>query len=204
MYPRGYKIINNCMNTPKRELDERFLDALEPLVPSLNRFARSLTRDRDEARDLASEAIRIAYEQFSSMRDQQSLTSYLFTVCSRLAQRERMRKGRLMPIDVSVENTPSETLSPEMQADMRIVTEAINTLPEAERDTLVLHLVAGLKLEEISTIHEVGLSAVKMRLSRGKERLRSKLGITANTSSSSDSKIVKVVIPALSIISKWM
>lgn len=191
------------MNTPKRELDERFLDALEPLVPSLNRFARSLTRDREEARDLASEAIRSAYEQFGSMRDEQSLASYLFTVCSRLAQRERMRKGRLAPIDVSVENTASQTLSPEMQADMRIVIEAINTLPEAERDTLILHLVAGLKLEEISTIHEIGLSAVKMRLSRGKERLRSKLGILPDTTSQ-ESKIVKAVIPAMSIISKWM
>jgi RNA polymerase sigma-70 factor, ECF subfamily len=176
---------------------------VEPLVPSLNRFARSLARDREEARDLASEAIRIAYEQFGSMRDEQSLTSYLFTVCSRLARRERTRKGRLTPIDVSVENTPSETLSPEMQADMRIVTEAINTLPEAERDTLILHLVAGLKLEEISMIHEVGLSAVKMRLSRGKERLRSKLGIQTHTSFS-ENKIVKVVIPAMSIISKRM
>lgn len=192
------------MNTPKRELDERFLDALEPLVPSLSRFTRSLTRDKEEARDLASEAIRIAYERFGSMRDEASLASYLFTICSRLARQERMRKGRLTPIDVSVENTPSETFSPEMQADMRIVTEAINTLPEAERDTLVLHLVAGLKLEEISTIHEVGLSAVKMRLSRGKERLRSKLGITIDTSLPSNAKIVKMVIPAMSIISKWL
>lgn len=176
------------METPKRELDERFLDALEPLVPALNRFARSLTRGREEAQDVAAEAIRSAYERFGSMRDEQALASYLFTICSRNARSEWIRKERLAPID-SVKDNISDMTSPEMYVDMLIVSEAITSLPDAERDTLILHLIVGMKLEEISMIQQVSLSAVKMRLYRGRQRLQKKLGINHKSSSQKEKEV---------------
>jgi RNA polymerase sigma-70 factor (ECF subfamily) len=55
-------------------------------------------------------------------------------------------------------------------------------LPVEQRETIVLHEIEGWKVDEIAAMHGVSESAVKSRLSRGRDRLRAfyakKLGVT--------------------------
>lgn len=49
---------------------------------------------------------------------------------------------------------------------------AVMALPEKYKIVILLHCVYGYNLKEISEILHIGESAVKMRLSRGKEKLK--------------------------------
>lgn len=45
-------------------------------------------------------------------------------------------------------------------------------LPEKYKTVIVLHYISGYKIKEISSLLGIGESAIKMRLQRGKERLK--------------------------------
>ncbi len=53
------------------------------------------------------------------------------------------------------------------------VLEAVDTLPASLRDAVVLHYLEGFSVEETARILRLSVSAVKMRLSRARESLRS-------------------------------
>lgn len=59
--------------------------------------------------------------------------------------------------------------------DKLSLAEAIEELPEKIRAVIVLHYLEGFSVEEISGILKTGKSAVKMRLSRGREALKTLL-----------------------------
>ena len=53
--------------------------------------------------------------------------------------------------------------------------QAVLALGEKYREPLILHYFEGFSVEEVSGILGIGLSAVKMRLSRGREMLRKRM-----------------------------
>lgn len=79
--------------------DERFLALAADVREGLAHYARALMREREEARDLVSETITIAYEHFEQLRDERSFKSYCYTTATRLARRIRERKKRYEPFD---------------------------------------------------------------------------------------------------------
>lgn len=56
------------------------------------------------------------------------------------------------------------------------VPEALEQLPEKIRSVMILHYLEGFSIEEIAKMLVLSASAVKMRLSRGREALREILG----------------------------
>jgi RNA polymerase sigma-70 factor (ECF subfamily) len=52
---------------------------------------------------------------------------------------------------------------------------ALASIPEKYRIAVTLHYLEGFSVEEIASILRIGVSAVKMRLSRGREALKDKL-----------------------------
>jgi RNA polymerase sigma-70 factor, ECF subfamily len=159
----------------KSRTPERFLELITPIKQGLLGYCRTLTNDRDSAKDLASEAIGIAYQSFGKLKEESALKSYLYTTVKRIARDEWKQKGRQTEID-SAADAIASTTSPEVLTDIRLLQEALMQLPEAQRDAIVWHELSGLQLEEIREIQGGSLSAVKMRLLRGKEKLAELLG----------------------------
>ena len=73
----------------------------------------------------------------------------------------------------------SMPLSPEKIAEERelhkIVLDAINTLASRDRDATLLFYYAQLSLQEIATLLDISVGAVKVRLYRARQRLKEKL-----------------------------
>jgi RNA polymerase sigma-70 factor (ECF subfamily) len=162
---------------PERELrtPERFLALITPIKQGLLGYCRTLCPDRDSAKDLASEAIVIAYQSYGKLKEESALKSYLYTTVKRLARDQWKHEDRQTDITNAVELATS-TASPETLADIRLLQEALMQLPEAQRDAIIWHELSGLQLEEIREIQGGSLSAVKMRILRGKEKLAEILG----------------------------
>ncbi|MFI5263315.1 MAG: RNA polymerase sigma factor [Candidatus Kapaibacterium sp.] len=164
------------METHIREKQEQFLDLIEPHKAGLARFCRALSHDSDTAKDLASETILITYERFETLQNKAAIKGYLYTVASRLARTERKLAKRNTSQDeaLSVEYTGA---SPGVLADIHLLQEALEKLPEKIREAIIMFEISGLSLAEITEIQGGSLSGVKMRIARGKRKLAKLLGV---------------------------
>lgn len=163
------------METHIREKQEQFLDLLEPHKAGLLRFCRALSNDSDTASDLASEAILITYERFETLQNKAVIKSYLYTIAARLARTERKIAKRNATYDEASSIEYSGT-SPDVLIDIHLLQEAMDKLPEKQREAIIMFEISGLSLIEIKEIQGGSLSAVKMRIVRGREQLAKLLG----------------------------
>jgi len=170
--------------------DERFLALLLPAKLSLSRFISGLERDADEARDVMSETIAIAYEQFGTLSSETAFLSWIMTIARRLVYRKERRERfrgflkrgtRFFTDDDSAHNDdpfaeiPAEhnaNSAPDNATDVQLLYDALETLPLKQREAIVLADVMGYALHEITELQGDGLSAVKQRVVRGREKLR--------------------------------
>lgn len=162
----------------EREKQEQFLALYEPVHNRLYRFARLMTTDADEARDLVGDTIVIAYERFETIRNQRAFLSYVFTTASRLHKRRKWRSRIFeMMEDRHTEYLYDRNTSPENSTDITLFYTALGKLPSAQRECIVLFELFGFSIEEIRAIQGGSASGVKTRLMRGRKALASLLGV---------------------------
>ncbi|MCO6465251.1 MAG: RNA polymerase sigma factor [Bradyrhizobiaceae bacterium] len=163
--------------TDHEQHSERFLKLYMPLQDSLWRFVRSLVRSEAQAEDVVSETVLQAFEGFSRIRDEQAFLSYLFTIASRIVQKQRWRSRWFDEFDEDqVAMMHSSETQPDVRADVVLLREALTQLPEATRQAVVLFEINGFSLEEIRQIQGGSLSGVKSRVVRGRRMLSVLLG----------------------------
>lgn len=155
-----------------------FLAVFEPLRPRLSAYIYALVRNREEARDLMSDTILLAYERFDGVRNRDSFVFFLFTIARRLYHRSERRK-KLFSVFSREEAEAFSTgnYSPDITADIRLLYDALARLPGRQREAIALFDIAGLSLEEVRAVQGGTLSGVKTRLKRGRERLALLLGV---------------------------
>ena len=164
------------MKRNKRQ--ERFLALLEPRLEDLSRFCLAMTHEVEGGRDLMSDVILAAWERFDSLRDEEAFLSFLFTIARRTYHRRHRRErffgeyDEQAALNIAVNGTPVW-----IGADVRALYDALAKLPEVQREAIVLFELTGLSLKEVAEVQKASLSAVKSRVSRGRERLAELLGI---------------------------
>lgn len=137
----------------------------------------------DEARDLCQEAFLKAYRALGSFRQEARFSSWLYRIALNLSRdRLRRRRGRML---VSLEELDEGEAPPQMgpsALDMveardvsRRVAAAVATLPEDQREVILLKEYEGLTFLEIAEVLDLPISTVKTRLYRGLEQLRHRL-----------------------------
>lgn len=163
---------------------ERFLAMLLPVRERLSQFARALARDRDEADDLVSDTILIAYEQFEGVRQPDAFLGYLFTIATRRHRRQRWR-GRLFGRydEERAHAIAASGTTPEVAADVQALRAALARLPLKQREAVMLFEIAGLSLQEICAVQGGSLSGVKSRIVRGRAKLAELLGANGGPAS---------------------
>jgi len=164
--------------------DQReFLALLMPVLPKLSRFCQAMCRgnhgtDGERARDLASETILKAYENFDKIREPKAFLSFLFTIATRTNRHERVRSAKWQPLsEIDVEAFVDEQSAPDANADVGHLYMALAKLPQKQREAIIMSEITGLKLEEVARIQSSSLSAVKSRVSRGRKKLAKLLGV---------------------------
>ena len=154
--------------------NDQFLEAYRAIRRDVERFALFVERDRENAADLLHDALVSALRAWSRIGEAPLLKSYLISSMLRMHRRGKKRAERFESAEMDSLIAP-EALSPEDATDMRIVRDAIATLPEEERIPLVLAEIEGWPMAEIAKELNIGLSAVKMRVKRGRDKLISML-----------------------------
>jgi len=152
---------------------QQFLQLYEVHVRSFERYAWALTRDREWAADLLQSTITEVWQAFDAVRDQQAFPAFVYTVMTRLYGREKRRSARFVPFTQEVANELfTSDLPPDRCADVVALITAINNLTEPLRTTATLFYITDLSMESIATIQSTTVAAVKMRLLRVRNTLR--------------------------------
>lgn len=145
-------------------------------------YAAELLRDEGAALDVVQETFAAAVRHIASLRDDRRFASWLFGIghqkCVQ-AWRRRCRTELLVDPDSEISGDgppdldapdPREVLMQREQAESFFA--LVESLPPAQRSTLLLHVLEDFSLEEISVIAAVPVGTVKSRLHHAKRALR--------------------------------
>jgi RNA polymerase sigma factor (sigma-70 family) len=154
--------------------------AIETLVSGshqhVRRFAATLCATPEDAEEATQEALIVLFRKIGTLRAAAALGSWMFQI----VRNECIRRARL----TFYRPTPNATAEPSAEdtalarLEMERIVGSIADLPPEQRAVLVLRDIQG--LSGAATARALGLSraAMKSRLHRGREAVRSQLANT--------------------------
>jgi RNA polymerase sigma-70 factor (ECF subfamily) len=154
-------------------------------LDTLYRVALRLTGNAADAEDLVQETMLRAYRSWDRFTLGTNAKGWLLTILRHLFINEyRRRRRHPEPIDLDTiepfavfediqEEDPQGAFFDRIVDDE--VLRAVDQLPEAFREAVMLSDVEGLSYEEIAKVMEVPVGTVKSRLYRGRRMLQGKL-----------------------------
>jgi RNA polymerase sigma factor (sigma-70 family) len=139
----------------------------------VRRFARALCSTPEDAEDAAQEALIVLYRKIGTLRVAAALASWMFQIVRNECIRRSRRALRGPTLAAATEPSTEDVVLVRLEIE-RIV-HSIAELPHEQREVLVLRDIQG--LSGSATAEALGLSraAMKSRLHRGRETLRSRL-----------------------------
>lgn len=157
-----------------------FLELYERHRQPVFRFAYRLLGSVELAEDITHDCFVSLIRKPDNFRSERgSLRTYLFAAARNLALKHFRGSGREASLDDLEDETDYATAQPLgrlLNEELSIqVREAVLALPPLQREALVLFEYEGLSLNEIAQVTESEVGAVKGRLFRARERLRSAL-----------------------------
>jgi RNA polymerase sigma-70 factor (ECF subfamily) len=150
------------------------MQLVEPLIPALRRYARSLLRDRAAADDLLQDCLERAITRWHQRRVDGDARTWLFTILHNLAisrLRQIARHGQHVGLDEMDESVTARPPTQEDGLHHREVLRALETLPEEQRSVLLLVSVEDLSYAEAAQVLDIPVGTVMSRLSRAREKL---------------------------------
>lgn len=146
-------------------------------APLLMRLMLRDVRRRQEAEELVQDTFLHLHRSARDFRPGARLRPWLMTIALNLKREHFRRKIRRpeAPLELDGRRDPPAASARviERHDARRQIELALSSLPENQREVIVLHWFAGLSFPEISEIVGASLSAVKVRAHRGYKRMKS-------------------------------
>ncbi len=150
--------------------DSAFKVELTGLIPHLRAFARSLCGNPTQADDLAQEAMLKAWKSRQSFEPGTNMKAWAFTILRNLYYSEKRRSWRGQHLDPEIaEATLVANDNPSAHLDLLALRNALNHLPDDQREALILVGAGGLSYEEAAEICACAVGTVKSRVSRARK-----------------------------------
>ena len=158
---------------------ESFEQLAMPHFERLYNFACWLTQDRQEAEDLVQETYAKALKGFSSFQPGTNFRAWIYKILRNtfLTSRTGLKATSNVPLDLEGDDVlPPAKETPEsillQRSDSQLVQQALERLPVAYREVLLLCEVEEMSYQEISTTLAIPMGTVMSRLSRARRALR--------------------------------
>ena len=128
---------------------------------------------KDDADDLAQDALVKAYLSSAGYQDKGKFRSWLFKIAYNTFLNHKASLRCTESIDEARALVSSTKADAEFEhQDLYL---ALRTLPPKERSSITLFYLNGYNIKEIATITDTSEDAVKKQLSRGRDKLKEKL-----------------------------
>lgn len=161
---------------------DTFKKDLLAILPSLRAFAVSLCGNSERADDLVQDALLKAWAGQAGFTRGTNLKAWIFTILRNEFYSKMRKSGRevedregYFTLNAAVPPSQFGTL------DLQDFAKALNTLPEDQREALLLVGASGFSYEEAARICNCKPGTVKSRVSRARSHLQGMLEVDAKT-----------------------
>ena len=148
-------------------LAERFRALYRAEFPRVAGYAYRLTRDSEQADDIAQEAFTRLLSRFVGVREPRAYVFHIATNLARAAWHARVRAERV------VAELATDRVEP---APDRTVADAIARLPRRYREVVLLHYYADLPVADVAAVTRRPAGTVKRQLAEARALLAHSLG----------------------------
>jgi RNA polymerase sigma-70 factor (ECF subfamily) len=137
------------------------------------RYAFHLLGSEAEAEEAVQDSFVRAYRSLSSYREQEQFGAWILRILVNRCRTRLVRDKRREEVAAAWVREAEHPFEPSERMAMRDeLAVALAQLPGEQREAVVLRYADELGYDEISSITGAGISALKMRVKRGCERLR--------------------------------
>ncbi len=158
--------------------------AILPHLDAAYNLARWLTRNDQDAEDMVQEAVMRALKSFGGfygLDGRAWLLTIVRNTCYTWLQRNRAHELATTPFEDDMYSPDCAAANPETlllrSADRQLLRQAVEALPVAFREVIVLRELEGLSYKQIATIASIPLGTVMSRLARARQRLIEQLSL---------------------------
>ena len=148
---------------------------VQPLIPSLRRYARSMLRDRDLADDLVQDCLERVIVHWDERRRSEDSRQWVFAIAHNLAV-NKLRQETRRGMHVAIEDVDEATMVCPANQEDRVrhneLMRALDTLPLDQRSVVLMISVEDLSYAEVAEALGVPVGTVTSRLARGREKLQ--------------------------------
>jgi RNA polymerase sigma factor (sigma-70 family) len=169
-------IIHRCLNGES----EAFGILVDKYREGIYAFAYAKLRDFRDAQDVTQEVFVKAYTDLRTLRRWESFSFWLYRIASTRCKLWIRTQSRRIDRDFIEDQAPGilEDSSLESYRASQMgesVWEALDLLPDAYREVLIMHYFGGMSSKEISRAIGISPVAIRVRLNRGRARLREEM-----------------------------
>lgn len=175
-------ILQSDVSTVERPIDDALIrriadgdmDALRTLYDHVRGgvfgLALSIVKNTHDADDILQETFLKIYAHAGEYKPQGKPLAWVFTIARHLALDKLRQSSRTQPLDSGLA-VDGQAIT---DADDRLLLEALlGTLPDEEKQILILHAVSGMKHREIAGVLGLPLGTVLSKYHRAVKRLKS-------------------------------
>jgi len=176
-------------------------------------FARRIL-DPNEAEDAVQEAFLAAFLGLKALRDAGRFQAWIFGIIANVCRYRLRRKregyfhdeqGGQMMTGFTMENLqPSAEEVFETRELHQIVSDAIDELPDDQRQAVTLHYLRGLRLAEIASLTAAPVGTLKARLHHARARLKESLivGLSITPKQIRKQELAMIEVIAIDVITR--
>src|SRR5678815_695435 len=178
------------------ESRREFLALVADLRPELHRYCARMVGSIADGEDIVQETLARAYYALPEFPTFPPLRPWLFRIAHNraLAHLRRYEHRMGQPLDSAINIAIDDAADPEdalaREHALRAAVSRFVELAPAQRSCVILKDVLGHSLEELATLLELSVPAVKAALHRGRVRLRDELANVAEITARPASPVV--------------
>ncbi len=152
----------------------RFLEEFEKIRVQLWNYSLFLTKNRQNAYDIMSDSIYSTLKNLNSIRDDNSLKSFMFTTLRRefFKLSKKNKSNQEINEEFLIDNFDSE-----VQFDIKVLFDMLSKISEDKAEAIILTKIQGFSRKEIADLQGVSEETVKSRISRGMQELKELMGV---------------------------
>ena len=173
----GKKALKQEMEAELKHMQtkERFIALIRTEQKSLRRFLLALCcGNRDEADDIAQDALVKAYLAIDKHEEQGKDTAWLYRIAYNTFLDTSRSRRTLHPIE-TLNEQPDSSFAADRDFRYQPLYMALEQLPPKERSAILLYYIKGYSVHEIADIVAATEDAIKQQLSRGRNKLKTLL-----------------------------
>jgi RNA polymerase sigma-70 factor (ECF subfamily) len=141
------------------------------------KYAIAMTGDADTAADAMQESFIRAWKSLDACRDPDRFGPWFFRILTNQCHTARSRRKNTDPVDTIDLAARERTDEPLERSELAAqLASALARLTDEQREAFVLKHVDGRSYEEMSALLGTGVDALKMRVHRARDALRSMMG----------------------------